>query len=419
MLTLPAAEPARRAGRRLAWLDALRGVAALVVVFEHALRPLLPEAHGPVKAVFDPGWYGVMVFFLVSGYIVPASLERRGSVRDFWISRVFRLYPLFGVGVAGMALLVAAGWDDAHIWWSSRPLSMALGHLTMLQNLLYVPNVVNVLWTLSYEMAFYLLLTAMFTLGAHRASLSGALGFTAVAVLGGSALPVALLSAGGAGRMLASVLAVTAVLAASLAAVLKGSAGVRRAGAVVLGATVLVLLLVNQSYPGPWQGLLILATMFAGTALYRAERGEITWGRAGWVALVPLAALWLGRDEPGLQTATAAAWITFAAGMALRRRGVPAALAWLGLVSYSVYLLHPLLLESVEWFWPEPATVPLGSRLAVLAGVVALLLGLSALTWRLVEAPAQRLGRRLVGGGEAARRPLTPGASEGPRPGAG
>jgi peptidoglycan/LPS O-acetylase OafA/YrhL len=39
---------------------------------------------------FDPGTYGVMVFFLVSGYIILASLERSGSVRRFWVSRLFR-----------------------------------------------------------------------------------------------------------------------------------------------------------------------------------------------------------------------------------------------------------------------------------------------------------------------------------------
>ncbi|MBF8190270.1 acyltransferase [Nonomuraea sp. K274] len=397
MLTNPAVE--RPTGRRMAWLDALRGIAAVVVVFEHALKFLLPEARLPVKAVFEPGWYGVLVFFLVSGYIVPASLERRGSVRAFWISRVLRLYPLFGVCLAGVALLVAAGWDGMHVWWGSRPLSLTLGHLLMLQNLLYVPNLVNVLWTLSYEMAFYLLVTAMFSLGVHRGSTAGALGFAAVAVVGAAALPVTLLSAGGSARMLLVVLAVATLVAVGLAAVLAGSGVVRRAGAIVIGVTVLGLLAVNQSYPGPGQGLLILATMFAGTALYRAEQGQIPWTQAGWVALVPVAGIWLARGEPGLQLAIAAAWITFAAGMALRHREVPRALAWLGLISYSIYLLHPLLLEGVERFWPEPLAVPLGLRLPALAGVVALLLGLSTLTWRFVETPAQRLGRRLVAGG--------------------
>jgi peptidoglycan/LPS O-acetylase OafA/YrhL len=315
--------------RRLAWLDALRGLAALVVVFEHALKPLWPEVRLPIKAVFDPGWYGVLVFFLVSGYIVPASLERRGSVRAFWISRFFRLWPLFSVCVAGMALLAAVGWDSLHTWWGSRPVALALAHASMLQNLLYVPNLANVLWTLSYEMAFYLLLTAMFNLGLHRRSTAAAVSFAAAAVLGAGLLPVTLLSAGGAGRMLTVVVVVTAVLAAGLAAVLRGGRRVQQVGAVAIAGTVLLLLAVNQSYPGPWQGLFILATMFAGTALYRVEAGQLGHRHIAWVALIPLAGLWLARAEFGSQVAIAAAWLTFAAGMALRHRAMPSWLAWL------------------------------------------------------------------------------------------
>lgn len=50
-----------------------------------------------VREWFDPGIFGVVAFFLVSGYIVPASLERRGDVQAFWIGRLFRLYPLCAV----------------------------------------------------------------------------------------------------------------------------------------------------------------------------------------------------------------------------------------------------------------------------------------------------------------------------------
>ena len=87
---------------RLAWLDVLRGVAALCVVFDHFGSFVPPRIQATVSQWLDPGTYGVFVFFLISGYIVPASLERKGSVRTFWVSRVFRLYPLYllAIGIA-------------------------------------------------------------------------------------------------------------------------------------------------------------------------------------------------------------------------------------------------------------------------------------------------------------------------------
>lgn len=398
VITAPALTPAPPRTNRLAWLDALRGAAALIVVFEHAMQPLLPELRAPVKAVIDPGFFGVLVFFLVSGFIIPASLERRGSVGGFWISRVFRLWPLWAVCVAGVLALVALGWS-AHVWWQSRPLAMALAHVTMLQNLLVSVNMVNVMWTLSFEMAFYLLVTSMFTLGVHRRSLSATLAFSAAALVGAWLLPAALLlgEKPSAERMLAVTVVVTLLLAAGLTAVLAGRDAVRRGGAVLLAATVLVLLAGNQRYPGPGLGFLIIATMFAGTVLYRAERGELPWRLAAWTAVVPvtgvvICGVW---GDWGKATAIAAAWCVFAVAMRARRRRVPGALVWLGTVSYSVYLLHPLLLQAGKLLLGPMELLPLGVRLLVLAVLTALLLGLSAVTWRWVETPAQRLGRRV------------------------
>ncbi len=94
---------------RLGWLDALRGIAALCVVFDHLTYSVLQPVRDSVYHWFDPGQYGVFVFFLVSGYIVPASLERKGSVRGFWVSRVFRLYPLYLFALSAMIVLWASG----------------------------------------------------------------------------------------------------------------------------------------------------------------------------------------------------------------------------------------------------------------------------------------------------------------------
>ena len=90
------------------------------------------------------------------------------------------------------------------------------------------------------------------------------------------------------------------------------------------------------------------------------------------------------------------AGLTFAVAMLCRHKKVPRALAWLGLVSYSVYLLHPALIEvytSVPWTRNENF-VP--TELILVAVFVAVLLVCCGLTHRFIEAPMQRLGRRVA-----------------------
>ncbi|MET8161383.1 acyltransferase [Sphaerisporangium sp. NPDC005289] len=416
--TLPPPPPTTRPTprrTRQSWLDALRGFAALVVVFEHSLDPLLPEIRGVISPWFDFGQYGVLVFFLVSGYVVPISLERRGDVRAFWITRVFRLYPLWALAAAaGAAFAVAGVYTTLPGQIADRPWTAALAHLTMLQDLLQVPGVVNVFWTLSYEMAFYLLVTAMFVLGARGTGTRASLAFAVGAPIAGALVPAGLLSRG---LGVEAVVAVAAtVLAGGFAAVLAGRPEVRRHGAVALAVLAVALLALN-SRVGAWQSLAIMATMFGGTALHHMERSAALRARWGWaIFLVPVlavaTAVWLGpgwgmpeADQQAFKwswsTAMIGAWLTFAAGLALRRRAIPPVLAWLGLVSYSIYLLHPLVLQVVRRITVDPSAMTLGVRLAWEAALFAAVVACAALGHRFVERPAQLLGRRL-----AAERPV-------------
>src|SRR6185437_8357270 len=259
--------------RRLAWLDALRGFAALCVVFDHGSTLLLLPARSFLYHWFNLGQYGVFVFFLVSGYIVPASLERKGSVRGFWISRAFRLYPMFLV----VLLLSAVAYETGHGTVANagaHPLTAALGWVFMLQNLVAGLNVPVVIWTLSYEMVFYLLLAALFSWGIHRRSGWYATAFAVGAVALGGVLPLAVLS----------------------------RSWPAKAGASLAGLVALVLVTVNQTYPYPWAGCVILGLMFTGTMIHRAEQEQVSRRltavvTVGVFALLTLAGVWHGAQR--------------------------------------------------------------------------------------------------------------------------
>src|ERR1700744_2133595 len=174
---------------RLAWLAALRGFAALCVVFDHGSTLLLLPVRTYLYHWLNLGQYGVFVFFMVSGYIVPASLERKGSVRGFRIRRAFRLYPMFVIAVV-LALVASATGHGTYTSAGSHPVAAVLSWLLMLQNLNTGLNVPVVTWTLSYEMVFYLLLAALFSWGVHRRSGWYATAFAVGAGALGGGLPI-------------------------------------------------------------------------------------------------------------------------------------------------------------------------------------------------------------------------------------
>jgi peptidoglycan/LPS O-acetylase OafA/YrhL len=400
------AKPSSTRTSRLAWLDALRGIAALFVVFDHLTAYVLQPVNSAVLKVFDPGLFGVLLFFLISGYIVPASLERKGSIRSFWISRVFRLFPLYFTVIG--AVLVLHGFGHAAVRGTqSNVTASTFAHLFMLGDLLGGSDLINVLWTLAYEMVFYLLLTALFTLGWHKRSGRLAVTMAAGALVLGGILPNLWLSRSSLQHTRVAIGADVLILV-GLALAVAGNRMSRTAGACLAGLTGLTLLLVNERQPG-YEGLTILAVMFTGTMLFRAERGQIDRRRAALIAVgvfivVIAAGLWhitqTNDDIPLRQhewlTSVAAAGLTFAAGLALRNRRVPSVLAWLGLISYSIYLVHPVLIYCFHAIPGTPGPHPLWLQLLMVAGFFAVLIPVCAVTYYLVEAPMQRLGRRIT-----------------------
>jgi peptidoglycan/LPS O-acetylase OafA/YrhL len=367
---------------RLAWLDGLRAVAVLLVVYAHLTRFVFTDLRAFTSEWLHAGTAGVMLFFLVSGYIIPASLERHGDLRAFWRSRIRRLFPLY---LAVIAVLVATHPPQ-------NPLATAVGHATMLPFLAGVPLITAVFWTLSFEMAFYLLVTTLFTVRATRSVLPPVI----LAIAGAATTPLAPLRFG-------SIPVVTAVvLVLGLAGAVSGRRWAEITGGLLLAGLALTLLMFNMDPAHAHDGLLIVAVMFTGTVIHRADHGRTSWWRAGAVITVVAVALlvtWIV-ELVGLDALTpryiARSVITllvfggsFAAGMLLRRRRTPAWLARIGVISYSIYLVHYALIELCRPLLTAGVPDPL-----IAAGYLVAVFGISWLTHRYIELPGQRLGAR-------------------------
>jgi len=399
-----------RKASRLAWLDALRGFAALCVVFDHGSTLLIEPVRDFLYQWLNLGQFGVFVFFLVSGYIIPASLERKGSVRGFWTSRLFRLYPMYALAlvIAVVAYLTRHGTIRGA---EHHPLQAILAWLIMLPNLLTGPNVPNVTWTLSYEMVFYLLLAALFSWNVHRHSGTYATAFAVGAVALGGVLPMAALTDWSA-RVGHGGLALNAVadglILAGIGLAVSSRSRLARTGACLSALTGFVLVMVNQGSPYPWEGCVILALMFTGTLIYRAEQGQVRKVPTAVIvvavlALATAAGLWHGAQRHEghqwqIQWATSVllAGAIFGLGLAVRHRRMPRWCAWLGMISYSVYLLHPLVFDAYRSVpvLHHKHTMPV--QALMFAGCLAVIIGLSTLTYYFVEKPMQRLGRRVA-----------------------
>jgi peptidoglycan/LPS O-acetylase OafA/YrhL len=148
---------AERSQPRLALLDGLRLVAALMVVMFHYVaserwaweasgRQLFPTLH----RVFAYGAMGVELFFMISGFVICMSAWGR-PVGTFFVSRVTRLYPAYW-----FAVLIVFGFGF-FVPEFRQSLSVTLLNLTMLQDGLRAPRMDGVYWTLWVELTFYVL----------------------------------------------------------------------------------------------------------------------------------------------------------------------------------------------------------------------------------------------------------------------
>ncbi len=346
----PASRPSTVARGRYQFLDALRGLAAFLVVVQHGAEMLLPRLVG--RSPLNLGETGVVLFFLLSGVVIPPSIGRSRSLGRFWVKRLCRLLPAYWASLAGCLTLVAMGLFPPPFIAMRHPAAGALINLTMVQSFFGVPSAIGVYWTLPIELLFYVLCSAL--------SVTRLLRRPVLCLLAGTAL----------------------LLAAELAAAARhGSVPAGRVGLLLSAMFGMVALrwLVGEL---PTRTLAVVAALMAGVVTLglwlRFDRFPVAHEVAAPSARVVVPSWFL-------------AYLLFFAAAAVRSREIPRALLWLGRTSYSVYLWHlPVLVAAQHLPGHLPGSLLLGPALLV-TGVVA------HLSYSLVELPGTRFGARLTG----------------------
>jgi peptidoglycan/LPS O-acetylase OafA/YrhL len=153
-------------------LDMLRATAVLCVFLAHLTLFLIKFDYVPVvnKAIWgvlleDLGHLGVLYFFVHTALVLMFSLDRTnpvGVILNFYVRRIFRIYPLSIACIAGILILkVPQVPDGTYVLWDAREI---LANVFLVQDFFRKPDMIMPLWTLPREFQMYLVLPFIYLL---------------------------------------------------------------------------------------------------------------------------------------------------------------------------------------------------------------------------------------------------------------
>lgn len=163
-----------RESGKLDWVQALRGIAALLVVMCHAREYLAGSSNYPlIESMLLPGAMGVDLFFIISGFIMVYSTRRSSgtldAVKEFAMKRFFRIWPTYTVATILWVFIADVGisyFTSTDNW------------IVFLKSIFFIPvkdmaplyfaPIIPLGWTLNFEMYFYAVFGLSILLGRFR-----------------------------------------------------------------------------------------------------------------------------------------------------------------------------------------------------------------------------------------------------------
>jgi peptidoglycan/LPS O-acetylase OafA/YrhL len=349
----------------------MRGFAAAAVVISHlwlvffGAPDLVADYLGalpvsdrlkPVSGFFSAGLFlgqfGVGLFFVISGYVIPKSLETY-SRAGFFQARFWRLWPTYA---AGFSISLCALWLMHRYFgageWRFSALDIFVHYIIGIRDLAGTANIDGIIWTLEVEVKYYLVAALVYSVYSKSAE-------KAVFVLTAAAFAASWLFRG------------------------------MEIFGVVSGPASALLLFVN---------LLIL--MNAGTVIQLYDAGRL--GRRRYVLMLALHAFAFFASGAASEWAVGNIWhvrgtyaLAAIAFIALRRRHFPrlGVVNWLGQISYPLYVVHAAVGYSAL-YWLIVSGIPPAAAFFL---AIVLVLAVSGLLHQKLEIPSMRRAKACKG----------------------
>jgi peptidoglycan/LPS O-acetylase OafA/YrhL len=339
--------------QKIPQLDAIRGIAILWVMFHNATRKD-PEMH--LQRVFDSGWMGVDLFFVLSGFLITGILldtrRSEGYLGNFYARRILRIWPLYYFVLFLMFVAIPRVMPSAaaHIfssqsspWWAF-PL--------FLQNFLlpapdWAAASLGVAWSLGVEEQFYLVWPWL----------------------------VRYCSKDTLRRVALSVICASPVLRLYLMQrhVHTYSNFFCRLDGLMAGAFLASLVSIpERSLPKRYTKLAWICLAIAGPLALITDSFDNRW-------LVHSLAVVAAASFLYVSLTSSNRW--------LQKVATNRFLVYTGTISYGLYLLHKIPIDALQMVWPDSHLI-----LVLILGIGASYL-LAALSWRLIERPFLGLKR--------------------------
>jgi peptidoglycan/LPS O-acetylase OafA/YrhL len=369
----------RRVAIQLPYLDSIRGLAALYVAIGHIWQFIVfqpPYANLPkIFSLLNFGHAAVGIFIVLSGYYLMLPIASQGHVEQeaSWLQsfirrRALRVYPAYMVAIAISLLLIAVtgvGLDPQRIW--TKGLNQFSGesigsHLMLVHNLTRFEQAINPpMWSVALEWQIYLvfgavlvplwkrihpylMLAVLFALTAWTSGIPSlhekCLWFVGLFFMGNIAACYGTRTAAG-------------VEGLGLPCNLWKVAGLR------IAIPALLVFALTSSKPN----LILISDIALGIGI----SGCLVWLQRTW-SRTP--------------------------GHILIKALTSKPLTILGAMSYSIYLLHFPILETTNT-WLAGKLTPMAVMAVQFSVVIPVILALSWLTYKYIELPFMRMGKRI------------------------